>query len=478
VTQQRLFTWAALAALLLAFCTPAALADDGSGSAEAQPAGTQPDETGPTTQPQPDPADTEVDDDDASDEPDAEEDEGELEVLFGLHGQRTEHYIIYSQLSAETTRDLGHRLEAMYDYFARRFKAVYCPIEFPKVVVFFNNREDFVAAGGHPNMPGQFMGGHDGHGARLMMLFHEGSIGAFMSSCPLMYHEGFHQFKGIEISQAGNINRQWPLWLDESYATTFNNITWTGDGWVDGHARLENADAAIKNKDSFIPLRKLVKIDGATWHRLTTAGKIWPIYMQGWSLIFFLNHADGGRHRPLLDQYILEVSTGKDSKATLRKIVALQPKYARWFNKKFGLWTTGAKYYEIFVGLATSHLARAHARGQRFRSGKDFLNKAKARRLRLPAPGEDQWLPDSLRQELLWYHKFLTRSFKPYKLEIVYPKKGGAPKIRASQPRFGLVMEGSFQLDDDGNVTSVDVDYTQCPSIDLARAKKIVGTKD
>ena len=132
----------------------------------------------------------------------------------GMNAHVTEHYVIYSQLSDETTYDVARRLEAMYDYYAKRFSEVYSPINFDKLVLLFNNRGDFVTAGGHRTMPGQFMSGGDGFGARLMMIFHEDNIGGFMSSCPLMYHEAFHQFVALEISQAGNINRQWPLWLD------------------------------------------------------------------------------------------------------------------------------------------------------------------------------------------------------------------------------------------------------------------------
>ena len=466
MTQQRLSIWAVLVALVCACLTPVVLAGD-----DADAETTQSPQTVPITQPLT-VADTSADDADADDAI------GEPEVLFGLTGRRTEHYIVYSQLSDGATRDLSCRLEAMYDYYAERFKEVYCPIEFPMVVIFFSNRGDFVAAGGHPTMPGQFMAGHDGYGARLMMLFHEGNLGGFMTSNTLMYHEGFHQFESIEISQAGNANRQWPLWLDESYATIFNNLTWTGDGWVEGHARLEIVDSAMNCRDGFIPLRDFVRIDGANWHRITSEGGIWPIYMEGWSLIFFLNNADKGRHRALLEKYVLEVSTGQDSAATLRRIVGLQSAYARWFRKDLSLHMTGAKYYEIFTGMATSLLARAHAKGQRFSSGEDFLDKATRFQLSLPYPGDDQWLPDSLRQEMLWYHNFLTQSFKPFKLEIIYPAGDGTPTVRATQPRFGLVMEGRFELDDSGDVVSVDVAYVKCPSIDLARAKKLVGTKD
>ncbi|HDZ20425.1 hypothetical protein LCGC14_0161860 [marine sediment metagenome] len=407
----------------------------------------------------------------------AEEQTDELSPEFGLPGRRTEHYFIYSQLSEEATTDLSHRLESMYDYYSKRFKDVYSPINFPKQVFLFSNRQDFVAAGGHPTMPGVFMGGGDSVGARLMLIFREGNLGSFMMSCPLMYHEAFHQFVAIDISQAGNVNRKWPVWLDESYATVFNNITWTGDGWVDGIARNEMVASAVDNKSSFIPLRRLMDITGAKWHELTSKGKIWPIYMEGWSLIFFLNHASRGKYRPLLATYVEQVSTGQDSSVTRRRIISLQGTFSRWVRRDLHLHMTGAKYFEIFTAMATSHLARAHARGQRFESGEDFLAMAKNRMLNLPPLGDDQWLPDTLRQELLWYHNLLTQSHQPFKFTIEYPSGGGLPVIHVAQPRFGLVMKGTYRLDDDGKVKRVKVDYVRCPSIDLVKAKKAVGTR-
>ena len=365
----------------------------------------------------------------------------------------------------------------MYDYYAKRFRDVYSPINFPKQVFLFNNRQDFVAAGGHRFMPGVFMGGGDNVGARLMLIFNEGNIGSFMSSCPLMYHEAFHQFVAIEISQAGNVNRKWPLWLDEAYATTFNNITWTGDGWVDGNARNEIVASAMDSRSSFIPVRKLMDISGETWHELTGKGKIWPIYMEGWSLVFFLNHASRGKYRPLLATYVEQVSTGQDSSATRRRIIALQETFSRWVRRDLHLHMTGAKYYEIFTAMATSHLARAHARGQRFESGDDFLAMANSRMLNLPPLGDDQWLPDTLRQEMLWYHNSLTQSYQPFKFTIEYPSGGGLPVIHVAQPRFGLVMKGTYRLDNDGKVERVKVDYVRCPSIDLVKAKKAVGAR-
>lgn len=401
---------------------------------------------------------------------------GDLPPIFGMPGRTTEHYMVYSQLSEESTYDLACRMEALYDYYADRFSEVYCPIPFPKLVFLFNNRESFVAAGGHPTMPGQFMSGHDQVGARLMLIFHEVNIGAFDISCSLMYHEAFHQFKAIEISQAGNINREWPLWLDEAHATVFNNIIWTGDGWVDGILKVEYATSATESLPAFVPLRDLLNITGAQWHQLTDQGAIWPVYMEGMSLVYFLNHADNGKYRSLLATYVQQVSTGQDAAGTTTRIMALEPQFFRWLSRYMNPHISGAKYYEVFTATATSHLARAHARGQRFTSGEDFLARARADQLDLPPLGDSQWLPDTLRQEITYYYDRLTDWYQPFAFEIEYPRGGGNPVTHVRQPRFGLELRGAFELDDDGNVVSVDVEYVKCPSINLVVAKAMVGT--
>jgi len=393
-----------------------------------------------------------------------------------MRGYATPHYTIYSQLSDENTWDIAHRLEAMHAYYAARFSNVYRPSNKPKRVFLYNNREDFVAAGGHPTMPGQSMGTFDGQGPKLMMIFNEDSIGAFMSSCPLLYHEGFHQFTATEIM--GNSRRQWPLWLDEAYATTFNNITWTGDGWVNGHIRMEYAVSVISSAGSFIPMRNLLGISSRSWHRLTSQGRIWPIYMQGMMLVHFLHYADDGKYRPLIDEYVKQVSNGEDSTETIKKILGLQAEFDEWFRANADPHMTAGKYYEILTAMITSHVARAHACGQKFASGKDFMNKARRNRLKMPSHDSPNWLPDTLRQELLFYHSMLRESHNPFDIEITYPEGGGTPMVRVYQPRFALELQGNFELDSDGKVANVAVKYTKCVSLNLAEAKRVLGVLD
>ncbi len=396
-----------------------------------------------------------------------------LPAVLGLEGFKTEHYEIYSQLSDEATYDLAMRMESLYDYYAEQFSDVHSPINWPLLIFFFNNREDFVAAGGHEFMPGQFMGGYgDDVGARLMVKFNEGDITSFISSCGLTYHENFHQFLALEISQGGNASRQWPLWLNESYATTFNNIIWTGDGWVDGIIQASYGESAGDSIDSFLSIRSLLTIDGAKWHELTNEGQVWPVYMQGMSLIHFLNEYDGGEYRDLLAEYVEECSTGEDTGVSERKIIRLAGTFENWAEDHMSYRITSGKYYEVFAAMAASHLARVHARGQKFPSAESFIATARAGRLDLAAKGDDQWLPDSLRQEMLYYYNLLAADTSdPMAFEIDY--SDGLPVVTISREGVGLELTASFTLDDNNKVESVDVEWIKCLSLDFNEAERL-----
>jgi hypothetical protein len=405
-----------------------------------------------------------------------------VDPALGLPGFQTEHYTIYSQLKDESTYDLAWRLELLYDYYADRFVDEYDPIGFPKLVFFFNDREAFVEAGGHPFMPGGFMGGGDGHGARLMMMTHDGDWGALVQlSGALLYHEAFHQFVALEISQAGNANRQWPTWADEGHATLFNNLVWTGDDWVPSGFQPAYIQSAVDSAPNFIPFEDLLTIDGARWHELVNEGRGWAVYMECMSLVHYMYYADNGARRELIEDYVYQISrnvNGSEAQALAHEIVALEPEFMEWFNTNMvlpdgtaNMSVTGATFYEILTAMMTSHLARAHANGQRFNDANDFLTHATNGTLRIAPIGDEQWLPDSLRQEMIWRYTQLMESHGPMEIEIIYPECGGPPTIRLSQPRFGLVLTGEFTLDTDGNILDVQVNHVACPSMNLIDAE-------
>ncbi len=132
----------------------------------------------------------------------------------------------------------------------------------------------------------------------------------------------------------------------------------------------------------------------------------------------------------------------------------------------------GAKFYEAMTAMMTSHLARAHARGQRFESAEDFLAQAAGQTLNLPTFGEIQWLPDTLREEMLWWHERLTGGHGHIGMELNY-LEGGFAELVVSQPVFGLELRGTFAVEA-GAVKGVAVEYVSCPSINFIEAEQIV----
>ncbi len=410
-----------------------------------------------------------------------------LDSVFDLPGIKTEHYYFYSQMSDATTFDLAWRTESLYEYYAERFADEHSPIDFAKQVFLFSNREDYVAAGGHATMPGQFMGGFgDEVGARLMMITSDANFGALtMVTCPLLYHEGFHQFVAVEIAQAGNVNRTWPTWMDEGHGSLFFNIVWTGDGWVEGGLTVNYITSAVQNSPNFIPFEQMLTVSGAGWHQLLAEGRVWAVYMQSMSVLHFLYYANDGEHRELIETYVHQVSTsvnGEESKASAAKIIALEDEFLEWFKANMAmpdgtpnLRVTGAKYYETMAAMATSYFARAYARGQRFQSGADFMAQAAADTLELAPLGDWQWLPDTLRQEMVWWHEILTTNHGPIEIVIEQDGTDSPPALFVSQPKFGLILKGTFELDDEGNVADVNVEFVACPSVNLVEAEAIVA---
>ncbi len=423
-----------------------------------------------------------------------------LDPVFDLPGFKTEHYEIYSQMAPETTYDIAMRCEALYDYYAERFAEEYYPIDFPKKMFLFNNREDFVAAGGHPTMPGLFMGGHDntGVGARFMMITSDGNWGALAQvSCPLLYHEAFHQFVALEISQAGNVNRNWPTFMDEGHGTLFNNLMWTGDGFVDGVMTLPYLTSAVDNRDAFVPFEELLYVDGEGWHRMLAEGRVWTVYMQSMSVLHFLYYAEDGKYNDLIETYVYQVSTdanGDATKETAQKIIDLEEEFLAWFDANMiypeEMWdvdaegnpvrtpnvrVTGAKFYEAMTAMAMSHLARTSARGQTFESGQAFMEAAQNDELDIAELGDDQWLPDTLREEMIWWYDLLGKSHGEIGLELTYSEEDGTPELIVSQPKFGLVLQATCTIGEGGNIEDVDVLYVECPSINFVEAERIVN---
>jgi len=381
------------------------------------------------------------------------------ERLFGLGRHESKHYVLFSNHSAKTNRDLLTRLERMFDLYRRQTAGYSKPITKKLVVCVFDNREDFVAAGGHPKMPGIYR-----HGFGLMVINHSKSLETpFLH---LVRHEGWHQY----VHQAVAVGV--PIWVDEGLAEYLGYGIWTGDGYVLKVIRPE-AFYSLKgyvDSDQLAPLDEFLTRSSAAW--LTRAGtpKGWGYYMQAWSLVYFLRHGDDGKHSKLLDSYLRNVRHGRGLTKATEAITALNDDYHEWCRS-----LTRSKGYEHFyeaaVATLTSHLGRAHARGQRFASAADFLKAARQGKLKLPAAGSDQWLPPSLLKEGLWYLDEMNEAaVRAGPLKLTLDKSAGLPRLRLTHP-CEIDLTGRFALKS-GKVRHVKVVFHKRPAVDLETSVK------
>jgi len=311
------------------------------------------------------------------------------DYIFGLPPHETEHYTIYCDISAEFVADAAMRFERMHAEYSELFAEVLKPSRDKQLVFIFQEREPFVAAGGHHFMPGISLVTQSPPGPRLMVVNPTNMIDPQRDH--LLRHEGWHHFKAYDIP-----NRL-PVWLDEGMGEYLGYSIWTGDGTVHGLIRGEGYHqlAQVVQSGQAMTLRQLLSLTDADWMQSVNEGRGQIGYAQAWSVVHFLMSADGGKYRPALARYIKDIVRGRDTKRSSAAIVALEGTYRQWLQS-LNPSTTHARYYEAMVRMLCSYLGRAHVRGQRFESAAELLTAAQKGTLDLPPMGDPQWLPPTL----------------------------------------------------------------------------------
>ena len=317
------------------------------------------------------------------------------DYIFGLPPHDTEHYTIYCDISDEFVADAAIRFERMHAEYSELFAEVLKPSRDKQLVFIFQEREPFVAAGGHHFMPGISLVTQSPPGPRLMVVNPTTMIDPQRDH--LLRHEGWHHFKAYEIP-----NRL-PVWLDEGMGEYLGYSIWAGDETVHGLIRGEGYHQLVQVVQSgqAMTLRQLLSLTDADWMQAVNEGRGQVGYAQAWSVVHFLMSADGGKYRPALARYITDIVRGRDTKRSSAAIVALEGAYRQWLQS-LNPTTTHARYYEAMVRMLCSYLGRAHVRGQRFESAEEFLAAAQSGKLDLPPMGDEQWLPPTLMDECLW----------------------------------------------------------------------------
>ena len=340
----------------------------------------------------------------------------------------TKYYILHTDLDKDMTREAVVRITAMGQEYHNRTRSFAGRINTRFPFYLYKNREDYLR---HPGIvkgsAGMFTG-------RSLVATAPRSGGSWR----VVQHEGFHQFAHKMI--AGDL----PTWLDEGLAEYFGAGVWTGDslavGVISRHL-LARVKSMIRG-GKLLPLEKMLEMKQTEWNAELKSQN----YLQAWSMVHFLVHADKGKYQQALSSYIRDLSRGRSSSAAFRKrfggnVKAFQNRYTQWWSKLDD--NPSADLYDrINVLTLTSFLARAHYTRKKFENIEAFFRAAGDGTFtkifaeigkRNPAI----WLPESL----------LIRTIKrirDIKKWSLVPNGRGLARLQLARSD-GVIMLGSFQ---------------------------------
>ncbi len=297
------------------------------------------------------------------------------------------YYIIHSDLPPDQVREASARMTAMAEEYYERTKGFTGVIRRKMPVYLFSREKDYLDAGGLKASAGVFTG------RKLMALCDEQTRGYLWVT---LQHEGFHQFTDAVIGG------RMPVWADEGLAEYFGAAVFTGDGFISGVVPPEQAAAVqdmIRTR-RIKPFESIMQLDAAEWNRQMADDT--ANYIQVWSMVHFLAHADEGKYRQAFEAFLKAVGRNRDWKDAWKRIfgtdvAAFQKRWADWWLAQPAN-PTAALYAKAAVATMTGYLARASSQGQRFESADRFFHAAEGKTLK-SAPAD--WLPPSLLAESL-----------------------------------------------------------------------------
>ena len=296
----------------------------------------------------------------------------------------TDYYLIKTDLGDDVVQEAILRTNVMVKVYFRYLGEGEHKLKEKLDLVLFSNRVEFVRATGSRDCGGQYNG--------RQLLVYVGSR-ATEGDWATVQHEAFHQF--AHRVMGGDI----PTWANEGLANYFGCALFTGDDYILGAVPKKSwrKMQTLLNGNRLTPLGEFLQISGKEWgHDMSIKSRAGRNYLQAWSVVYFLMHADNGKHRA-------------DFRAFLRdtREYPWRDAWARRFGEAVGPFDTAWKQYwksfrddptenvraEAIAATLTNYLARAAACGQTFRNPGEFFAAGQAGGLRQPAGA---WLPPRL----------------------------------------------------------------------------------
>ena len=223
-----------------------------------------------------------------------------------LRTLRSAHYNVHTDLDQPLAEEMGRRLDAMYDEYARRLEQFKTADPNQRFEVYlFANRDDYMrlTQNRFPNTGGIFMAGRN-----LLAAFLEGQGRDGLRRA--IQHEAFHQFAFTAISP------DLPVWLNEGMAQYFEEGVWTGSSYSIGQVpprRLRQLQHDMSNKQ-IVPFRQMLTMTDEQWaaNLTSNADKGATQYNQAWAMVHFLVHGSNGndKYRPRLIDMLKRIHDG------------------------------------------------------------------------------------------------------------------------------------------------------------------------
>ena len=224
--------------------------------------------------------------------------------------QRSKHYRILSDLSAEETKTYATHLDLFYEEYARRF--AHLPQQAPEVpfVLMFARERDYLDV-----LRNTYAINATGSGGMFFMSPRGAALAFFVESLPrtrvfhVIQHEGFHQYAFSRFTNT------LPMWVNEGLAEFFGEAVVVDGRVILGQASpgpVESIKRAIE-RDVTLDFLRLLRMTPDEWNANVASGNASIQYMQSWSMIQFLGTAEGGRYQPRFEGYLKLIHAGMPS---------------------------------------------------------------------------------------------------------------------------------------------------------------------
>ena len=299
----------------------------------------------------------------------------------------TPYYIISTDADMDVVRELAVRVTAVAEVYYERTKSFAGVIRTRFPLYVYTNAADYHEAGGPEGSAGCYS--HRGRSGRLMAIAQPGREKFLWH---VLQHEGFHQFAHMVITE------HLPIWVNEGMAEYFGIGIWTGDGLVTGVVppdRLKTIQRLIQDK-SLLSFEQMLSMSREQWNAAIGGDSAWRNYIQAWSMVQFLVHADDGQYQKAFGNFICDLAHRVNWKTAWSNrighdIEGFEKRYAEWWLAQSEDCSRDL-HVQATVQTLGSYLRRAKLQRLKFQTASDFFAAAREGRIK-PLDDINEWLP-------------------------------------------------------------------------------------